>query len=71
MSIRLVPPDCSEKPTIGSLDPAVVRVLETLEPGERLPFLAWVEQRARQAGDLEMLRLARECRLSIRPPKTA
>lgn len=36
-------------------------LLEMPEP-DRLPFLARVEQRARQAGDLEMLREARAYR---------
>jgi hypothetical protein len=48
-----------------------------LPPAERLPFLAVVEQRAKAAGDLQMLRAIKDYKkmmreaLSTLPPESA
>jgi hypothetical protein len=43
----------------------VRKILEEMEAADRMPFLAWVEQNARQAADLELLREIRAYRRSL------
>ncbi len=56
---------------------AVQRALVELPEADRLPFLAWVEQRYRAQGDLMMLRAIRayrqelESQTSTQPPESA
>ena len=70
MSIRQVLPTCSEKSMHGNW-PAEMQVLEQIPAEQRLPFLAVVEQHAKQDADLQMLRFIKEYRLSTKPLKSA
>ena len=54
----------------------VQEVLSDMEPADRLPFLAYAEQRARQDSDLVRLRAIRDYRAmmskaSTEPPESA
>jgi hypothetical protein len=59
------------------LGQTIAEVLEPMEPRDRLPFLAYAEQRARAEGDLEALRaikdyreMSRSLQTSTKPPET-
>ncbi len=55
--------ESSEKPEPSQRPGQTVEtILEQLDPSERLPFLAVVEQKALRSGDLEMLRGLRDYR---------
>jgi hypothetical protein len=67
-------PNLNEVPVNGQhLAACIAKALEPMTPSERAEFLQQEEHKARQAGDLEMLRAIKECGalrfLPRRPPK--